>query len=88
MHGEVGTTLERVGSGPPSVTGSQDPWSKVNRESAKRYRRSKLKQGYFYLQYWVPEEVKEEARAAVIKIVKKAEAAREAAGIPRRAPKT
>lgn len=60
----------------------------VNRESAKRFRRSKLKQGYYYLQYWVPDEVKEEARAAVRKIAKKAEAAREAAGIPRRAPKS
>ncbi|CAB4195624.1 hypothetical protein UFOVP1287_20 [uncultured Caudovirales phage] len=60
----------------------------VNREAAKRFRRGKLKQGYYYLQYWVPEEVKEEARAAVARVVKKAETAREAAGILRRAPKS
>lgn len=48
-----------------------------NRASAKRHRERMLQGGYFYLQHWVPEEIKEEARATLERLVRKAEEARE-----------
>lgn len=49
----------------------------TNRESAKRFRQRMIKENYYYIQTWVPDEVKDEVKAFLTRIVKKAEAARE-----------
>ncbi len=50
---------------------------KNNRMSAKLFRERMIAKDYWYYQVWVPREVKDEAKAAVDRIVRKAEAKRD-----------